>query len=87
MDYNQLHEFILFVLLLEGKSNIKYYVYRFIFGDRFAMRKFFRVIFQGCDNSTFLHYCNLFKEKYNKNIYIKVEIDSYNLLTGNILNF
>ena len=85
MDYRKLHEFILFVLLQEGKSNIKYLIYHFIFGENLAVSRYFKNIFQGCDNATFLYYCDLFKKEYNKDLSIKVELDSNDLLTGKIL--
>lgn len=87
MDYKKLHEFILFVLLQEGRSNIKYNICHFIFGERFATRHYFKIIFEGCDNSTFLHYCHLFKEKFNNDISIKVGLNSKVFLTGEIIDF
>lgn len=46
MEYKKLHGFILFVLLHEGKSNLGYRICRFVFGEKAAIRRYFRILFQ-----------------------------------------
>lgn len=82
MEYKKLHGFILFVLLHEGKSNLGYRICRFVFGEKAAIRRYFRILFSGCDNATFMHYQDLYKKDIDKDFCIKVEVDSHNLLTG-----
>lgn len=65
MEYQKLHRFILFVLLLEGKSNLKYNFLRILLGKRIASLLYFKTLFSKCDNATFQYYCNLFREKTN----------------------
>lgn len=84
MEYKKLHRFILFVLLSEGKSNLGYLISRFVFGERAATRRYFRILFSGCDNATFMHYLNLYNNENNTNLCIKAELNSNNLLTGEI---
>lgn len=84
MEYNKLHRFILFVLLCEGKSNLLYLVCRFILGEKAAIRRYFKILFAGCDNATFMHYQDLYNNKNNTNLYIKAELNSNNLLTGKL---
>lgn len=84
MEYKKLHRFILFVLLCEGKSNVLYLVCRFILGGKAAIRRYFRILFAGCDNATFMHYQDLYNNKNNTNLYIKAELNSNNLLTGKL---
>lgn len=84
MEYNKLHRFILFVLLCEGKSNLLYLVCRFILGEKAAIRRYFKILFAGCDNATFMHYQDLYNNKSNTNLYIKAELNSNNLLTGKL---
>lgn len=84
MEYNKLHRFILFVLLCEGKSNVLYLVCRFILGEKATIRRYFKILFAGCDNATFMHYQDLYNNKNNTNLYIKAELNSNNLLTGKL---
>lgn len=84
MEYKKLHRFILFVLLCEGKSNVWYFVCRFVFGEKAAIRHYFKILFKGCDNATFMHYQNLYNNENNTNLCIKAEQNSNNLLTGEI---
>lgn len=84
MEYKKLHRFILFVLLCEGKSNVWYLVCRFVFGEKAAIRRYFKILFTGCDNATFMHYLNLYNNESNTNLCIKAELSSNNLLTGEI---
>lgn len=84
MEYQKLHRFILFVLLLEGKSNLKYNFLRILLGKRIASVFYFKTLFSKCDNATFQYYCNLFREKINDDFTISVELDSHNMLTGKI---
>ena len=86
MEYKKLHRFILFVLLCEGKSNVWYLVCRFVFGEKAAIRRYFKILFTGCDNATFMHYQNLYNNENNTNLCIKAEQNSNNLLTGEILD-
>ena len=85
MEYKKLHGFILFVLLHEGKSNLGYLISHFIFGERIAIRRYFRFIFKGCDYTTFLYYQHRYKDETNIDLYIKVVVDSNNILTGEVL--
>lgn len=87
MEYKKLHRFILFVLLCEGKSNVWYLVCRFVFGEKAAIRRYFKILFTGCDNATFMHYQDLYNNKNNTNLYIKVELNTNNLLTGEIKEY
>lgn len=84
MEYKKLHRFILFVLLCEGKSNVWYLVCRFVFGEKAAIRRYFKILLTGCDNATFMHYLELYNNKSNTNLYIKAELNSNNLLTGKL---
>lgn len=84
MEYKKLHRFILFVLLCEGKSNLLYLVCRFILGEKTAIRRYFKILFAGCDNATFMHYQDLYNNKNNTNLYIKAELNTNNLLTGKL---
>lgn len=84
MEYKKLHRFILFVLLCEGKSNVWYLVCRFILGEKAAIRRYFKILFAGCDNATFMHYQDLYNNENNTNLSIKAELNSNNLLTGEI---
>lgn len=85
MEYKSLHGFILFVLLHEGKSNLRYLISRFIFGEKIAIRRYFKILFKGCDNGTFLYLQNQYKKETNIDLYIKVVVDSNNILTGEVL--
>lgn len=84
MEYNKLHRFILFVLLCEGKSNVWYLICRFVFGEKAAIRRYFKILFAGCDNATFMHYQDMYNNKNNTNLYIKAELNTNNLLTGKL---
>lgn len=84
MEYKKLHRFILFVLLCEGKSNVWYLVCRFVFGEKAAIRRYFRILFSECDNATFMHYLELYNNEYRTNLSIKVGLNSNNLLIGEI---
>lgn len=84
MEYQKLHRFILFVLLLEGKSNLKYNFLRILLGKRTASVFYFKTLFSKCDNATFQYYCSLFREKINDDFFVDVELDAYKMLTGNI---
>lgn len=84
MEYKKLHRFILLVLLCEGKSNVWYLVCRFVFGEKAAIRRYFKILFTGCDNATFMHYLDLYNNENNTNLSIKVGLNSNNLLIGEI---
>ncbi len=64
MNYTPLHRFILLTLLHEGKSNILYYFYRALLGEKRATRVYFKKLFKGCDLSTYLYYCSLYEKQY-----------------------
>ena len=65
MNYILLHRFILLVLLQEGKSNIKYRLYRRVVGKKRAARIYFKQLFEGCDLPSYLYYCSLYEKQYH----------------------
>ena len=79
-----LKDFILFVLLNEGKSFLAYKFLCFIKGDRIANRLFFKRLFCNCDISSYNHYSDIFYQNSGNKIsdVIEVFINDNNLMTG-----
>ncbi|MDM8155881.1 hypothetical protein QUW14_16540 [Bacteroides gallinaceum] len=65
-EYASLCQFILFVLLQEGKSNLPYRICLFTRGKRHTALHYFHVLFENCDANTFHHYCSLYEKTTHK---------------------
>jgi len=52
--------FMKMVLLKEGKSNIAFNLSRLLLGRKNAVKLCFKKLFEGCDVSTYLYYCEQF---------------------------
>ena len=60
--YTSLCQFIFFVLLQEGKSNLPYRLYLLICGEQFTTLHYFKKLFAGCDTNTYQHYCSMYEK-------------------------
>jgi len=81
MENAVLHRFILFVLLHEGKSCIGYMVLSFLIGRNRAIRYYFKHLFKGCDEASFVYVHNLYESTYSVKIHLIVEVED-GRLTG-----
>ena len=64
--YTSLCQFIFFVLLQEGKSNLPYRLYLLVCGEQFTTLHYFKKLFAGCDTNTYQHYCSMYEKKERK---------------------
>ena len=60
--YTSLCQFIFFVLLQEGKSNLPYRLYLLVCGEQFTTLHYFKKLFAGCDTNTYQHYCSMYEK-------------------------
>lgn len=90
--YTSLCQFIFFVLLQEGKSNLPYRLYLLVCGEQFTTLHYFKKLFARCDTNTYQHYCSMYEKSNHvplqlpKGYCVKLT-DDKNRLTGELVKY
>lgn len=89
MHKESFYHFILYTLLKEGRSNLRFKIESLIIGKRKASIHYFAMLYAGCDIPSFHYIKDLFEKEHSGMILgiadKEIETDEYGLMTGRIL--
>ena len=89
MHKESFYQFILFVLLREGKSNIPFRIEAMLLGKQYASRHYFKKLFKGCDMPSFMNLKVQFENEWPQYFFdlkiSDIEKDKNGLMNGSLL--
>ena len=89
MHKDSFYQFILFVLLREGKSNIPFRIEAMLRGNQYASKHYFKKLFKGCDMPSFMNLKVQFENECPQYLFdgriCDIERDKNGLMAGSLL--